>query len=287
VSREELAMAKFAAYLIIGVAIGFGVAALTQWTSGDEQELSVAGVSDAVQRRLERLEADIAEERRAREALARTLALVEATLAESPPATDNTSGEAQQARGEAGAPSEPAVAVQQGPGGRFRRRGFDDDQLVDRFVDAGLAPDRAETIIRRSEELRLEALQARYDAARDGTQADFRGGISVERTLRSELGDADYEKYLSAMGRPTRVQVGSVLSSSPAAQAGFNEGDQIVAYAGQRIFDLNELTQLTFDGQAGLSVAVDVIRDGQQIQLYIPRGPLGITSGGRRFGPGR
>ena len=28
-------------------------------------------------------------------------------------------------------------------------------------------------------------------------------------------------------------------------------------------------------------VALDVVRDGQEIQLYVPRGPIGIMGGGR------
>jgi hypothetical protein len=37
------------------------------------------------------------------------------------------------------------------------------------------------------------------------------------------------------------------------------------------------------EGQPGQVVAVDVIRDGQLVQLYVPRGPIGITGG--RVGP--
>ena len=49
----------------------------------------------------------------------------------------------------------------------------------------------------------------------------------------------------------------------------------------QRVFDMDELNNLTIDGQPGETVAVDVLRGGQPMQLYLPRGPIGITGGGR------
>jgi len=197
------------------------------------------------------------------------------------------------------AAAELAVAMEELPGAvaesgeamvpRFGpvRRNADPAALAERFVEEGLSTERAEFIVRRTEELRLEALQARYDAARDGEQTGRPGIRDLNQVLRDELGDTDYEKYLTALGRQTDVRVASVLSSSPAAQAGFRDGDRIVGYAGERIFDMNELTRLTFDGEPGEAVAVEVVRDGQSIQLYIPRGPLGITGGGPRFGRGR
>jgi hypothetical protein len=44
------------------------------------------------------------------------------------------------------------------------------------------------------------------------------------------------------------------------------------------------LNQLILDGSPGQTVVVDVLRDGQQIQVYVPRGPIGITSGRGRGG---
>ena len=97
-----------------------------------------------------------------------------------------------------------------------------------------------------------------------------------EQTLRSELGDADYEKYLQAQGRPTKVGVFNVLPSSPAAKAGMQPGDQIMSYAGQRVFNMADLTDLTLQGTPGQSVTLEVQRNQQTVQLVIPRGPIGI-----------
>jgi hypothetical protein len=161
---------------------------------------------------------------------------------------------------------------------RFRMRSS--EGRVEAMTEAGFSVDRAQHIERRIEELRVEAMQARYDAARRGeSDAPVEDLFDANAMLREELGEADYERYLTAMGRPTRVDVLSVLSSSAAEQAGMQPGDQIVAYAGQRVYDVRELNQALLGGEPGESVLVEIVRDGQPLQLMLPRGPLGISGG--------
>jgi C-terminal processing protease CtpA/Prc len=167
--------------------------------------------------------------------------------------------------------------------GRFRG---DNRDLSTRLVDAGFSDADAERIERRLEELSVAAMEQRYEAMRSGEPQNIvdqmRDGSA---TLRAELGDADYERYLEATGRPTRVGVSTVLSSSAAESAGIQPGDQILAYGGERVFDVRELNQVLLEGEPGEPVVVDIERDGQPIQLVIPRGPLGISSGfSRRMG---
>ncbi len=167
--------------------------------------------------------------------------------------------------------------------GRFRG---DNRDLSTRLIDAGFSDADAERIERRLEELSVAAMEQRYEALRSGEPQNvidqFRDSSA---TLRDELGDADYERYLEATGRPTRVGVTTVLSSSAAETAGIQPGDQIVAYDGARVFDVRELNQVLLEGEPGQPVVVDIERDGQPIQLVIPRGPLGISSGfSRRIG---
>ena len=152
-------------------------------------------------------------------------------------------------------------------------------RFVEQLISEGFAPDRAEWLVRRTEELRMQALQAQYDAQRSGRPMDPAAGM---QTLRTELGDADYERYLKADGRPTAVPVRDVLASSPAERSGLQPGDEIVAYAGKRVFDMRELNALTLEGTPGESVVVDVRREGQNVQLVMPRGPIGIFGGGFR-----
>ena len=99
--------------------------------------------------------------------------------------------------------------------------------------------------------------------------------------MRTELGDADYERYLVANGRSTNVSVSSVIESSPAQTAGLQAGDEIVRYAGERVFSMTDLTRETMNGTAGENVLVDIMRNGNPMQIVMPRGPVGI-SGGRR-----
>ena len=126
----------------------------------------------------------------------------------------------------------------------------------------------------------LEQMQAQYAARREGKPVEL---VDSEATLRSELGEQDYEHYLQATGRSTSVSVRSVLAGSPGERAGLKAGDQILTYGGQRIFDVRDLNDLTLKGTPGESVVVDVIRDGQSLQVVVPRGPIGISGS---VGPG-
>lgn len=193
------------------------------------------------------------------------------------------SAPARTARAGSAAASEPDSAAVEPRRAPFRRDAVASPEererrMVEQLVAAGFAPDRADWINRRSQELRMEALQAQYEARRAGSPEP--AGLG-ESALRAELGDADYERFLSAMGRSTTVNVAGVLASSPAERAGLMPGDEIVAYNGQRIFDIAELNELTLGGATGESVVVDVRRNGQTLQLVLPRGPIGIWGGFR------
>jgi S1-C subfamily serine protease len=126
-------------------------------------------------------------------------------------------------------------------------------------------------------------MNAQYEAQRTGRPTT--GQTDVQRALRSELGDAEYERYLKATGRPTEVQIMDVLASSSAERSGLQPGDQVVSYAGTRVYDMRELNALTREGGAGESVTMEVRRNGQTVQVQVPRGPLGVSGGGMR-GPG-
>jgi hypothetical protein len=159
------------------------------------------------------------------------------------------------------------------------------EQRVDQLVNAGFSPDRAQWIEKRNSELMMQAMQAQY-AQRRGENVDPAQLRSPDQTLRTELGDADYERYLTAQGRPTNVAVYNVLSSSPAEKAGLQQGDQIMSYGGQRVFDVRDLNDLTLQGTPGQPVTIEVQRNQQTVQLVIPRGPIGISGGGPFGGPG-
>jgi S1-C subfamily serine protease len=91
------------------------------------------------------------------------------------------------------------------------------------------------------------------------------------------MDDATYSRYLYATGRPNHLRVTSVISGSPAETAGLGVGDVILRYDGERLFSARELRGASRDGTAGETVSVDVIRNGDRMQVFLPRGPLGIS----------
>lgn len=161
-------------------------------------------------------------------------------------------------------------------------RGESEEERRQQLVDAGFSPAQAEWIRQREEELQMEALKARYEADRSGTPPDFfRSWDETRSALRQELGDADYARYLEAIGRSTSVAVSDVIGSSPAAAAGLKPGDRIIAYDGQRVFDIFDINTAATGGRQGQNVVIDIERDGVPMQVVMPRGPMGITSGRR------
>jgi hypothetical protein len=157
------------------------------------------------------------------------------------------------------------------------------DARMNRLVQNGITPERAEWILRRESEARFEALQAEFDARRAGESIDpYASILDAQTRLRSDLGDADYENYLQSMGQPTAVMVQEVLASSPANRAGLQAGDQLVSYGGMRVFSMTELRAQAMQGQTGEDVVIEIMRDGTLMQLTMPRGPLGISGIGMR-----
>ena len=155
---------------------------------------------------------------------------------------------------------------------------------AERLVAAGFLPSQADWILQREQELQMEALQERFDAERSGEPIDWMANRNQSSdALREELGEADYERYLDANNRSTNVSVSSVIESSPAQVAGLQPGDEIFRYDGQRVFSMTDLTRQTMVGEPGQNVVVDVMRNGNLVQVVMPRGPVGITGGRRRY----
>lgn len=228
--------------------------------------------------RLAALEQALAEERNARQLLQEEVFVLGAALDDGLPA--ETGRREARDRASDAAPGGEEMAVEDRRAA-FARRNSQEGR-VERLVTRGIEHSLATWIVRREEELQMEALTARYEAGQRGSPADFyRDQLSPSNILRDELGDENYERYLAANGRPTSVAVSSVLGSSPAQAAGMKAGDVIVRYDGNRVFSMTDINLTSMKGQAGESVAVDILRDGIAMQVVIPRGPLGIT-GGRR-----
>ena len=264
--------------VVVALIVGAALAQRLSSTSPERVAASLAFDQTApVEARLAALEESLAIERQARQLLQEEVMVLTDELERlQVPATGQAPG-AQTDRVAAGA-VEDAEPVERR--GRFERRA---ERLRQRLVSAGFTEADANWILRRESELQMEALNDRYAARRAGENASATfGGRSTQAALRQELGEARYEQYLEASGRPTRIAISSVFEGSPALAAGLRPGDEIVNYDGRRVFAMSEVTGLTLEGAVGEPVPVDILRDGVLMQVSIPRGPLGVT-GGRRY----
>jgi membrane-associated protease RseP (regulator of RpoE activity) len=160
------------------------------------------------------------------------------------------------------------------------------------LIAAGIDATTATEIRRRRDELSLSEIYLRDQAAREGwlNTPDFAAKmaeIDRQRTsIRDEIGDEAYDRYLAALDHPNRVAVNEVLLESPAAVAGIQAGDVVLRYGETRIFDPSELVTATRGGIAGETVRMEIIRQGRRFEIEVPRGPLGVTIAASRGDPG-
>jgi C-terminal processing protease CtpA/Prc len=152
----------------------------------------------------------------------------------------------------------------------------------DNLVAAGVNPEYADDIMRRisqQEFRRMELINLiQRKASPDARQyRDELREIKQNRiTLRSELGDDEYDQYLNVTGQNNRVKVSSVMAGSPAESNGIQKDDVIVYYGGQKILNSTDIRNATLEGDIGSSTNVEIIRDGSRMSLMVPRGTLGV-----------
>lgn len=159
------------------------------------------------------------------------------------------------------------------------------------LVAAGVDPALAEDLVLREAQRSLEQLSLRDQAIREGWLGteQYREELSRinadARSLREEIGDDTYDRYLYATGEDNRVRVDAVIPGSAAEIAGLQAGDLIESYAEERLFDFSELRNKTTEGEYGEQVAVQVRRAGRVVETWVPRGPLGVTLTSARVEP--
>jgi DNA-dependent RNA polymerase auxiliary subunit epsilon len=280
-------MLKMLGILAAGLAGGYVAATVTTSAPAEPAAPTPAAAmyfddSLPVAERLQALELTVAAERDARQVLEEQIML----LLEEIERIDETgpevlSGEIESLIGERNRANERretrrANAV-------ARRAGANREARLGLLTGAGFSPGEAAKILDRSSELQWEAMRAQYEARNEGRSFDWAGLESNPNwRLRQELGDADYERYLQAMGQSSAVTIQSVMESSPASRIGLEPGDQVVAYNGTRVFNTGELRALTAGRSAGGDVIIEILRDGNRMQLSIPPGPLGVQVNGAR-----
>ena len=163
--------------------------------------------------------------------------------------------------------------------------------INERLQAAGFTPEQIDSVRRREAEAVMQRIELDDQARREGwvntprywaELAELTDGAA---TIRRELGDDAYDRYLFASGRPNRLSVTSVIETSPAESAGFQVGDIINSYGNERVFSTAQLNELRSSGERGVAVTVEVIRDGRLLQLSIPRGPMGLNAHPHVFDP--
>ena len=271
--RDYADMKKIIFAVVISLAVGFAAASWMETTivsseaplSG-QSNIAAFDAAAPVEERIRALEQAVIQEQQARQWLEEEILVLR--------------DEIEQRNAEAVAVEEQGVEARNERRESFRSRRFGGGSTqgqLDRLVQAGFPPDQAQWIVDREAEMQMERLQARYEAMQSsGDQGFFGRGSSQDSTLRAELGDADYERYLNANGRSTSVNIGNVLANSPAQQAGIQPGDEIVRYDGERVFSMMDVAGRIMQTEAEGNVVVDIVRDGLPMQLVLPRGPLGV-----------
>jgi membrane-associated protease RseP (regulator of RpoE activity) len=162
---------------------------------------------------------------------------------------------------------------------------------TENLVNAGIAEQIAADIIRRKNEIDLQMLELRDRAVREGYLGTSRYSSELDTllerdvSLREEIGDDAYDQYLYTSGQANRVNIASVMLGSPAEQAGIQKGDVILNYDDSKLFNWSELQDATTRGERGEYVNVTVLRDGQLLNLWLPRGPLGVRLSSARVKP--
>ena len=154
---------------------------------------------------------------------------------------------------------------------------------VEAFRAAGFPETEAHYYQRLQEENAMARLYLRDRASREGWLRSERYAEAVAALpgspaeLRKSMDDATYSRYLYATGQPNHIRVTSVISGSPAETAGLAAGDVILRYDGERLFSGRALRTASRDGSAGETVSLDILRNGDRMQMFMPRGPLGVS----------
>lgn len=274
-------MNRIALAIVVSLLAGFAIGA---WIGGEE-----ATSSDSMQQadtvtlpesasdedRLARLEQIVGEEREARIALEDTLAMLFEEI-------ERIEGAGNRAVADRRESAERVRAA--APGSSAGTRDWImryQERRIGRMVEGGFSEDEARRILQQESEAQYKAMQAAWEAQRNGETLDrFAPMNSTQSILRSEIGDDAYARYLEVQGQPTAVNITQVLDGSPGTRAGMQAGDQVVSYDGERVFSMSDLRNQTMQGEPGEEVVIEIDRDGMRMQLTVPRGPIGITGNG-------
>ncbi len=162
---------------------------------------------------------------------------------------------------------------------------------VQALIEAGISEEQAIGLQQHLDENELQQLYLRDRATREGWLNTSRYNkerqqyLNAVTKLRDEVDDDVFDRLLYALGRANRVVIKDIMQNSVAGQYGLQGGDSIIEYDGQRIYNSNELSSLVTQGGSGVMTLVRVKRGGEILDIYLPRGPLGIRMSATRIKP--
>ena len=226
--------------------------------------------------RVRELEERLAREAADRERLQARLDEVTAQLA----ALGSAPGTAPAAPAPAAAPV--VAAAEPEPAADVPQIDYSKSEMERALIAAGLDANAAADVKRHGDSLAMAEMYVRDQATRENWLDTPRfqeemAAIEEQRySIRDQLGDDAYDRYLYALGQTNRVRVDDVMSDSPAADAGLQTGDMILRYGDARVFAPDELVAQTRQGNPGEVVRLVVIRQGELLTVDVPRGPLGL-----------
>jgi hypothetical protein len=143
------------------------------------------------------------------------------------------------------------------------------------LASAGFTAARARELRERSE--RFE--QAREYLDKDARREEAAAVLELNRAQKKEIGEEAYGYMLWSAGIPNRVLVRDVFEGSTASRVGLQRGDVLLRYDGERIFETDELSFLVREPSDRARAELEVLRNGELIELSVPRGVLGVSVG--------
>jgi membrane-associated protease RseP (regulator of RpoE activity) len=159
------------------------------------------------------------------------------------------------------------------------------------LVEAGVSPEQADEIVWRDAQTTMSRLELRDTATREGWlgteryRDELRQLSEDDVPLRDEIGDRAYDRWLYLSGEDNRIAVDRVIPGSVGEEAGLQPGDIVESYDGEQVFDFQDLSAATSRGERDQLVSVRVRRGGQDVELWLPRGPIGIQLDATRVEP--
>lgn len=165
------------------------------------------------------------------------------------------------------------------------------EEQRDALLRSGVSAEAADDIVWRRAQVSLDRLELRDEAVREGwlNTARYREEmrkINEQRvSVRDEVGVDAFDRYLFETGQDNRVLVDSIIPGSSGEESGMLPGDVIETYGDQPVFNFRDLRGATSDGERGELVPVTVRRGRGRVELWLPRGPIGIGLNATRVDP--